>query len=91
MFTSNQNVPEWVFELDDSDLTAGYTFAIADNYREVATCRSTDMPYIEGENYMASLDGFIVSDNIKDFRTENMDTNFISSDHNPVVLYFTLQ
>ena len=91
VFNSNQNVPEWVFELDDSDLTAGYTFAIADNSREVATCRSTDMPYIEGENYMASLDGFIVSDNIKDFRAENMDTNFISSDHNPVSLYFILE
>lgn len=90
-FESKQKVPEWVFELEDNDLTDGFTFAIADNSREVATCRSTDIPYVKGENYMAILDGFIVSDNIKSFRAENIDTDFVSSDHNPVALYFILE
>ncbi len=91
VFNSNQKVPKWVFELDDSDLTPGFSFVIADNSREVATCRSTDIPYVKGENYMAILDGFIVSDNIKSFRAENIDTKFMSSDHNPVGLYFILE
>ena len=37
------------------------------------------------------IDGFIVSDNIKSFRAENLDANFVSSDHNPVALYFILE
>ena len=91
VFESNQKVPEWVFELNDDDLADGFTFVIADNYEEVATCRSTDMPYVEGENYTVVIDGFIVSDNIKSFRAENLDANFVSSDHNPVALYFILE
>ena len=91
VFESNQKVPEWIFELNDDDLADGFTFVIADNYEEVATCRSTDMPYVEGENYTVVIDGFIVSDNIKSFRAENLDANFVSSDHNPVALYFILE
>lgn len=91
LFESNQNIPEWVYQLDDNDLEEGFTFVIADNYKEVATCRSTDMPYVEGGNYTVVIDGFIVSDNIKSFRSENLDANFVSSDHNPVALYFILE
>lgn len=89
-FESEQKVPGWVYELSDNDLPNGLNIAVADNYLQVPTCRSTDMEYIKGVNYTATLDGFIVSDNIKDFRVENIDTDFISSDHNPVVMYFTL-
>lgn len=91
VFESNQKVPEWIYQLNDNDLTDGFSFVIADNYKEIPTCRSTDIQYVKGENYIVVIDGFIVSDNIKSFRAENIDTDFLSSDHNPVALYFTLE
>ena len=86
-FPTEQEVPEWVFQLQDSDLAEGYSFAAAD---EVATCRSTDMPYVKGKNYTVVLDGFIVSDNIKVNGKRNIDTDFVYSDHNPATMEFVL-
>lgn len=88
-FASEQKVPAWVFTLDDADLTDGYTVVRADNVTAVATCRSTDMPYTAGVNYTSVLDGFIVSSNVK-ASAENLDLDFAYSDHNPVLLQFTL-
>ncbi|MEG1925276.1 MAG: endonuclease/exonuclease/phosphatase family protein [Ruthenibacterium sp.] len=88
-FPSEQQVPAWVFTLSDSDLADGFTVVQADNLTAVATCRSTDMPYIAGVNYTSVLDGFIVSDNVK-ASAENIDLDFAYSDHNPVLLHFTL-
>ncbi len=88
MFPTEQEVPEWVFQLQNEDLVEGYKFAAATN---VATCRSTDKPYVKGSNYTAVLDGFIVSDNIKVNDTHNIDTDFMYSDHNPATMTFVLQ
>lgn len=89
-FSSAQSLPTWVYQLNDSDLSNGYSFAIAENSTEVPTCRSAEIPYVKGENYTVIIDGFIVSDNIKDFKVENIDTDFKYSDHNPAIMYFTL-
>jgi exonuclease III len=88
-FASQQQVPEWVYEFNDSDLPDGFSVVRADNVSEVPTCRSTDMPYKKGVNYTVVIDGFIVSSNIK-ATAENIDTDFSYSDHNPVLLTFTL-
>ena len=42
----------------------------------------------EGYCYKASIDGFLVSKNIKVFMTYGFDTNFKYSDHNPVAISF---
>ncbi len=89
-FATTQKVPEWVYEMSDKNLSTGFKFAIASNSTKVATCRSTDMIYKDGENYRAVLDGFIVSDNVV-AKAENIDTDFEYSDHNPVILKFTLK
>lgn len=86
-FPSAQQVPGWVFELDDSSLTEGYRFAKAENAGEVPTCRGADIPYEEGVTYTVVVDGFIVSDNLKT-ETMNVDGDFLYSDHNPVVMNF---
>lgn len=88
-FETQQQVPAWVFSLEDSDLGAGLSVVKAKNLTEVPTCRSTDMPYKKGVNYTVVLDGFIVSDNVT-ASAENVDLDFAYSDHNPVALSFTL-
>ena len=54
-----------------------------------ATCRNCDVPYgPDCQTFI--LDGFLVSDNVKVRELHNVDTEFAYSDHNPVVLTFTL-
>lgn len=89
-FSSEQQVPEWVYAFDDADLGEGFTVVRADNVTEVPTCRSTDMPYEAGVNYTVVLDGFLVSDNVT-ATAENIDSGFLYSDHNPVLLTFALR
>ncbi len=89
-FDSEQRIPDWVFPLSESNIAEGFSIVKAENYREVATCRSTDLPYVKGVNYVAILDGFIVSNNIE-ATAENIDADFEFSDHNPVLLKFKLK
>lgn len=89
-FPSQQEIPEWVHVIDDADLTAGMRIVKAGNRTTTPTCRSTDMPYRKGVNYTAVLDGFLVSDNVT-ATAKNVDNQFAYSDHQPVVLTFTLK
>ena len=54
------------------------------------TCRNCDVPYKEG-NFTIIVDGFLVSENVTVTYLENVQTGFEYSDHNPVVMKFTLQ
>lgn len=53
------------------------------------TCRSLDRPFADADpdtfQYYV-LDGFIVSANVRALSVETVDTGFVFSDHNPVVL-----
>lgn len=55
----------------------------------VPSCRNADGPYTEGQ-LVLTVDGFLVSDNVRAEETEVIDTGFAWSDHNPVKLRFTL-
>lgn len=90
LFESEQEVPEWVFRLTDEDLVEGMSIVDASNNTEVPTCRSCDIAYEKGVNYTSVLDGFIVSDNVI-ATAENIDADFMYSDHNPVKLTFQLK
>ena len=89
-FPSQQLTPEWIFEISDKELADGLHIVIANNVREVPTCRSADIPYQKGVNFTIVIDGFIVSDNIY-ATAKNLDTDFMYSDHNPVELSFILK
>ena len=57
------------------------------------TCRSLDRIYegADKETFPAYIiDGFVVSSNIEVKRLETLDLSFRWSDHNPVLLEFTL-
>lgn len=88
-YDSDQEIPEWVQPFDEQSLPEGVSVVKANNVYDVATVRSTDIPYEEGVNYLAVLDGFIVSDNVK-ATARNVDAGFYYSDHNPVLLRFEL-
>lgn len=90
VFASAQQVPGWVFALNEADLPAGYRVVQADNSTQAPTCRGSDIPYTPGTSYTVVVDGFIVSDNIT-ATARNIDTGFAYSDHNPVLLTFTLE
>ncbi len=89
-FVGEQEIPEWVSVMSDDDIPEHFHIAKAENINEVPTCRSTDIPYSRGVNYVSVLDGFIFSDNIL-AEAENIDTDFKFSDHNPVILKFRLK
>lgn len=88
-FPSEQEIPEWVYQLQADDLADGYRFVKAENAAEVPTCRGADIPYEKGVTYTVIVDGFIVSDNVEAL-AENIDAEFKYSDHNPVVMEFML-
>lgn len=56
----------------------------------VPTCRNCDIPYKKG-NFTIIVDGFLVTDNVEVESVENISTEFVYSDHNPVVLNFKLK
>lgn len=88
-FPTQQQVPEWVAMFDTASLPEGFRVVGAENAASVSTCRSSDLPYTKGVNYETVLDGFIVSDNVAATAT-NIDTGYLHSDHNPVLLRFSL-
>ena len=90
-FLSNQKTPEWVCKLNKEDIenkASNMRFVTSTN---APTCRSTDMPYTKGENYTVVLDGFIVSSNVEVSVINNIDLDFVYSDHNPVYMEFILK
>lgn len=61
-----------------------------DEAAPVASCRNADRPY-GADNYLVTVDGFIVSDNVSVLESKVVDTGFRWSDHNPVYLDFVLR
>lgn len=57
----------------------------------VATCRDTGDVYKTEGQFNVTLDGFIVSDNVKVSQSDVIDTEFVYSDHNPVYMTFSLK
>ena len=86
-FPTEQEVPEWVNVISKEDIPEHFSFATT---KLVPTCRSAEIPYEKGVNYTVVIDGFLVSDNIEIISSENIDTNFEFSDHNPAKIAFKL-
>ena len=64
----------------------------ADDYSHeeaIPTCRNCDVPYEKG-NFTIIVDGFLVTKNVNIVSVSNISTDFVYSDHNPVVLEFEL-
>ena len=92
---NDENAPEWVHLFPRESLPEGFRVAM-DEAKEGAdiehnTCRSASAPYDEQTTYTVTLDGFIVSENVIVNSYQNMDLGYRFSDHDPVVMEFSLE
>lgn len=91
---SLSQVPEpdsWAMPFDESLLPRGFKLVSPSyNEKKAATCRHAGEPYNPGVTETYVIDGFIVSPNVIASRAEVIDTGFIYSDHNPVIMEFEL-
>lgn len=87
---TEQEKPHWVFLFPEESLSPSFRIIHSENADEVGTCRTSDLPYEEGVNYRAVIDGFIVSDNVE-ASSEIIDEKFEYTDHNPVLMKFKLK
>jgi len=79
-----QPIPDAVFAGSDMTLVAPL-----DENAPVPSCRNPDSAYHEGQ-YVVTVDGFLVSPNVTVTAANVIDTGFAYSDHNPVMMTFTL-
>ena len=61
-----------------------------DEANPVFSSRNTDTAYQKGKTFEATLDGFIVSDNVQVKSCAIVDTAYANTDHNPVRMRFVL-
>lgn len=86
-----QRKPDWLASIDyEHDLIDEMFVATSDN---APTCRDCDLPLIGNEDvlYKSVIDGFIVSKNIEVNEVTNVSNCFEYSDHQPVIMNFTLK
>lgn len=84
-YTWAQPIPEGFF--DGSDMTPVVPF---NDVFPVPSCRNADSAYHAGQ-FVVTLDGFVISPNVKAVDCNVIDTAFRYSDHNPVYLEFVLE
>lgn len=85
----------WAYPFPRSFVPEGMHFAVDALSSEelnsvVFSCRDADIPYDPEKSYRILVDGFILSDNITQLDYYTVDNGFRYSDHNPVVLTFTI-
>ncbi len=72
-------------------LPEGFTLVNSlDEENLVLSSRNTDTAYVKGKTFEATLDGFIVSDNVQVKSCAIIDTAYANTDHNPVRMRFVL-
>ena len=84
-YTWAQPLPEGIF-----DGTGLQLVAPLDENNPVPTCRNADGPY-NPDQFVLTIDGFIVSENVEVVESAVVDTGFAYSDHNPVTMTFKLK
>ncbi|MDF9409726.1 MAG: Endonuclease/Exonuclease/phosphatase family protein [Pelotomaculum sp. PtaB.Bin013] len=87
IFGFTEEKPFWVQEMPQDFTPAGFKWAVD---RKTPSVRSTAAPYQEKQNFVAVIDGFLVSPNIEIQNCQGYQLNFENSDHNPVSFIFTL-
>ena len=80
--------PEWLVELPKDFTDGGFKWAVDPS---VMTVRDDVKKYVEGENFVTIIDGFIVSPNVEIVNVQGKDLKFENSDHNPVSAVFKLK
>lgn len=77
----------WIHPFPRDTLPAGWTIA---SDAATPSVRTLYKPYVAGENYTTSIDGFLVSPNVSIVSVATRDLGFAHSDHQPVTSVFNL-
>lgn len=86
----------WAYPFPREQLPEGFRFCLDDFTEEERAAmhdsgRNADEAYNPETTYTVTLDGFIISDNVKCTWYENVDLQYRYSDHDPVYMRFVLQ
>lgn len=87
-FAHEEPWPFWLKDIPDDFEIEGYNWAV--DYM-IPTVRTLASKYIKGYNFLASVDGFLISDNIEIIRVNAINTGFEYTDHNPVSIELKLK
>jgi exonuclease III len=85
---NENNIPKDVPTLSRNWIPNGWKLAFDST---IPTNRSNNHPYVEGENTVTIIDGFLLSPNIKLLEVRGINLHFNDSDHNPVFFRIALQ
>jgi len=88
LFRSTAVRPGWYVALPDAFTPPGFAWAVD---KTVPSIRSNGTAYRPGENFVAVIDGFLVSANVEIRQVTGHDLAFRNSDHNPVSALFVLK
>lgn len=81
--TTDERFLFWLFPFPQDALPEGWRIA-AD--ATIPSVRTNYQPYVPGENYVTTIDGFIVSPNVEVVSVTGFDLGFAHTDHQPVRL-----
>lgn len=81
--TTDERFLFWLFPFPQDALPEGWRIA-AD--ARIPSVRTNHKPYVAGENYVTTIDGFIVSPNVEVIDVHGYDLGFEHTDHQPVRL-----
>ena len=82
----------WAQSFPFSSLPEGFSLiAPLDETNPVPSCRNADAPWDPETNFQLTIDGFIISENIRLVTSSVTDLQFACSDHNPVQMTFQLK
>jgi hypothetical protein len=85
-FKYTEQIPDWRVTLPINWTPEGWKWGIE---KTIPTCRSDRTPYKKGRNFVTTIDGFLVSPNVKIDYVKGFDLGFKDSDHNPVEIRVT--
>jgi endonuclease/exonuclease/phosphatase family metal-dependent hydrolase len=88
LFKAAMARPGWYVTLPEDFMPSGFAWAVD---KTVPTIRSNSTAYKEGENFVAIIDGFLVSPNVEIQKVTGHNLAFQNSDHNPLSAVFVLK
>ncbi len=88
IFAYEEVWPDWCVEMPADFIPEGFSW-VAD--KMVPTVRQNSTAYREGYNFVAVIDGMLVSPNIEVAKVQGHNLGFENSDHNPVTATFILK
>ena len=86
--TTEERFKFWIRDFPQDLVPDGWRWAIDP---AIPTVRTAYQPYVEGENFVLNIDGFLVSPNVGIQAVRGMDLEFMYSDHQPVTAEFVMQ